>query len=808
VTVSEADEGAGPGVHEQIGETTSFRGLFARDSHSLVTVPIIQRDFAQGREDESEIRDLFIDSIADALANDQTLDLDFIYGSIEGEDTKSFYPLDGQQRLTTLFLLHWYLAWADHRLDDLQAFVSLKKTKSKFTYAVRPSSGEFFDELVRWVPGVPPKDVRSLRRLIEDQSWFYRWWMRDPTIQSCLTMLDAIHTRFDDLSGLYDRLVDLKNPRITFQLLDLKNFGLTDDLYIKMNARGKPLTSFEVFKARLETRIEELLPGANRELDGDMVTTRKYFGQKIDREWAEFFWKFRAKSSRLFDNEVMNLVGAVALVTRDPGDAKFDVALDALRDFSRPSSYHMFALLDCLDINHIESVIDLLDFVATEGGYKSHLSESNYYDEEKVFRTILSVGRRTSYPLLIQFFAYLRFLQQHRSDCNADKFFDWMRVIVNLTENSNIERPEEFKSSLSSIAKLLDQSGGFLGFIAADSSYISPFSRQQIREERIKARLIIKGTAWNEAVSAAEQHGYFDGQIEFLLDFSGILASWKQRPKLDWDHETDKAYFAAFESYRKKASQLFEESKLKGWGDFRTERALLTFGDYLLSKGQNSSFLEDADSPISWKRLLRGEQLETPGPKRGYFKELLDKINLDKGVKESLDDVIATNKASKTWRQLLVDNSRLIKYCLNRKIRFIDETKVYLLRKERRSTDHADLFSYSLYLTAIEPLVKTGALSPFTSANYNFAKSDTYEPSFEVSATKRGVGLIIWNFGDAYCLRFSTDDKEFVDECKTDLSTFEGYTVDSDGDVRVSAGRIVEAISQVAKALAGSLEGE
>ena len=40
------------------------------------------------------------------------------------------------------------------------------------------------------------------------------------------------------------RLTDTEHPAITFQLLDLENFGLSDDLYIKMNARGKPLTNF------------------------------------------------------------------------------------------------------------------------------------------------------------------------------------------------------------------------------------------------------------------------------------------------------------------------------------------------------------------------------------------------------------------------------------------------------------------------------------------------------------------------------------------------------------------------------------
>ena len=34
--------------------------------------------------------------------------------------------------------------------------------------------------------------------------------------------------------------------------------GLTDELYIKMNSRGKPLTQFEHFKAELERKIRRI----------------------------------------------------------------------------------------------------------------------------------------------------------------------------------------------------------------------------------------------------------------------------------------------------------------------------------------------------------------------------------------------------------------------------------------------------------------------------------------------------------------------------------------------------------------------
>ena len=75
-----------------------------------IEIPIIQRDYAQGREDKEEIRTNFLNALYQSIKENKSIKLDFIYGSnIEN----AFQPLDGQQRLTTLFLLHWYAATKD-----------------------------------------------------------------------------------------------------------------------------------------------------------------------------------------------------------------------------------------------------------------------------------------------------------------------------------------------------------------------------------------------------------------------------------------------------------------------------------------------------------------------------------------------------------------------------------------------------------------------------------------------------------------------------------------------------------------------
>ncbi|MBU2628036.1 MAG: DUF262 domain-containing protein, partial [Proteobacteria bacterium] len=66
-----------------------------------VEIPIIQRDYAQGREDKKEIRLNFLNALYKSIDDEKSIQLDFIYGS---NVENIFQPLDGQQRLTTLFL--------------------------------------------------------------------------------------------------------------------------------------------------------------------------------------------------------------------------------------------------------------------------------------------------------------------------------------------------------------------------------------------------------------------------------------------------------------------------------------------------------------------------------------------------------------------------------------------------------------------------------------------------------------------------------------------------------------------------------
>lgn len=99
-----------------------------------IEIPAIQRDYVQGRGftiEEQDKRDSFVDKLIKHISEEdiEPCHLEFIYGA-ESEKSESFIPLDGQQRLTTLFLLHW-VVW---QMSPMNNKPSLEESIAGFRY--------------------------------------------------------------------------------------------------------------------------------------------------------------------------------------------------------------------------------------------------------------------------------------------------------------------------------------------------------------------------------------------------------------------------------------------------------------------------------------------------------------------------------------------------------------------------------------------------------------------------------------------------------------------------------------------------
>ena len=181
-----------------------------------IEVPPIQRDYAQGREIKKveTIRKKFINAIFKALKTNSPLRLDFIYGKIYGirneaehmrnkqainallksvkdkspnkEDLVNFIPLDGQQRLTTLFLVHWYIIKRLNLNDSLDILI-------RFKYKTRKSSLAFINLICSEIEINFEDSIEENIKRLEN---FSNTWLNDPTVNSMLVVLREIHENF------------------------------------------------------------------------------------------------------------------------------------------------------------------------------------------------------------------------------------------------------------------------------------------------------------------------------------------------------------------------------------------------------------------------------------------------------------------------------------------------------------------------------------------------------------------------------------------------------------------------------------
>ena len=640
------------------GETLTFNQMFGK--FETAQIPVIQRDYAQGRKGVTEVRRQFLAALRASLTEkspSQPLNLDFIYGSFEEDDRKNFSVLDGQQRLTTLFLLHWYLAAKESALEAFRsAFVA--EGNARFTYKTRTSASEFFDALAM-AEDVNPNNLSTrLSDSIVDKSWFMLYWKADPTVHSCLNMLDAIHEDFFHCpNDSYARLTNSHSPRITFQFLDLEDFGLSDELYIKMNARGRPLTEFENFKAWLCGQLEHISDG-------------KALERKLDQEWTELFWQLSRQTDATFDQLYLRFFNLMAFFRacdrEDTAYAQMDDSSQQWLSFIRSPGRHVPAYdlekhqsHDQANLRRVELVLD----------YFHALSQSNESLDD-----LLSVLTSNDYVRQARFYSLVRFIEYMTPGAGEaqEELRRWRRVTNNLINNQRLDDMSSFVPAVQSLERLSEHCTDIYEFIA-DSGIKSGFPSSQREEEQLKATLILKNPDWEASFEHFEDHVYLKGKVGFLLEMAREEDSTINRE--------------IFESLAAKAASVLSD-EIRASKDCLLERALLCFGNYLpfhsiyrytFCLPNRGTFRERSEN---WFRVVS----------KPVFRVLLDHIEGD--TEASLRDLIARSDCD-DWRQLVVENPEAIRYCKNRLIHRNGD-HVCLLSKASFKGYHAELRTFIL----------------------------------------------------------------------------------------------------------------
>ena len=529
-----------------------------------VVIPNFQRDYAQGREGKSDLRKRFLEQIESNLKKNPPLTLDFVYGT--KNENEQIEPLDGQQRLTTIWLLMWYAVYLnyDENKDKLA-------TLSKFSYETRDSSKSFIEWLCddgkkgffkQETTETPTTEPPSLSSRIQNCSGFHAVWRQDPTVQSILRMLsgtgkgDGIELVFNECENLKELFCNGSENPIQFYYLDLEGIKQSNNLYIKMNARGEQLTGFENFKADLVSHFRK-----DESLQQYVTPDNKdYILTKWDVDWTDLFWNNR-KNIKIGKDEKKGTEKQNEGVVIDKIDDLFfsfikrfllnaylaenceekqDSPVVSMLMKDEQGEYTSFELYSKLigktQIKGIKHILDLIskdnnsvykdikDAISkipllSNKGYNLLPQYKNDKDKKELEVASISFQERVLMYGICQYLVYTE---------KFDKtiFAHWLRVLGNLVYYNEIRDFAAYKDRLRFIKNVTEQlySNGVDDIyrleqheelLPKDNKYTA--NDTQLREEITKIELINKNNKIEEILKNLESLWVFEGRIECLL---------------------------------------------------------------------------------------------------------------------------------------------------------------------------------------------------------------------------------------------------------------------------------------------------
>ena len=475
---------------DKIGKLYTY-SEFIQEHH--IEIPRIQRDYTYGSNTRktNEVLNNLLSDIYNALFNDGSeIILDFVYGSTNNREM--FEPLDGQQRLTTLYLLDLYASWAAGEVIE-----------NKFNYSTRDNTTIFCKSIT------DPKYFRydtnyPIKEQIIDCAFFLPSFNDDPSIKSMLVVLERIEERFKEKAHSGELYQKLHNDcSVKFFALDFDKFDLSDDLYIKMNSRGKPLTEYEIFKAQIEKYIEKKLN------DKELMYR---FAKSFDTDFTDLVWNELGGTSndlQKIDNGFIYLINNILAIihfNRKKRDTAFksDDELRNIWDNLEINADDVEFILDFMNTFNVCHTSNLIDGSQLTGNdvlwgelfYKTekaafgdeNFGKNSEEDREistykiRTFKTSVNIfkdacNKSLTYAELVMLYAMYYCAKYQPANWELN-----MRHVRNLIENSDdeITRPKAICPILKDIERILNND-----ILAMESTTLNS---TQFSEEQFKAK--------------------------------------------------------------------------------------------------------------------------------------------------------------------------------------------------------------------------------------------------------------------------------------------------------------------------------
>lgn len=279
----------------------TYQELFVNRYVEQLIIPEIQRDYVW---EEEQVKGLItsiindfkkyqavvvpnidsIDSISDQAQlnsdfaefykkRNHSTNIGFIYAYSDPQYEGRYFLIDGQQRITTIFLTLLLLASRINNASEFNKFYCVNG-HPKLDYRLRESSSSFLE---KFIPLILDNSLDDL----ENQNWYLKSYEHDITITNIIKNVEFIQSLLNEISLNEKEFYDYLNHFTEFWYFDTNISAQGENLYIYLNARGEQMQGNENLKAELLSRISDASLKNDRGLEWE--------------NWQDFFWKVRKK---------------------------------------------------------------------------------------------------------------------------------------------------------------------------------------------------------------------------------------------------------------------------------------------------------------------------------------------------------------------------------------------------------------------------------------------------------------------------------------------------------------------------------
>ena len=608
--------------------------LFALLSRYRVVIPGIQRHYVQGANNPKaeSVRKLFIKEIFTAIEEKQNeFNLHFIYGPINTDGEDSFVPVDGQQRLTTLWLIARYAA-EKAEPSDRKDLLSLL---SRFTYEDRINAKRFCQALTcedsRWdFTQDPNPDILC-------QDWFVDYWKEDETVASMIRMLSTIHEEWNKHQDTItaEDVLEAIASKIRFNL-KIDAFG--DDIYMKMNARGLQLTQWENFKGKFSEDLcedkKEWWVKEMEELSNRFFTCSDEQHELPDNAFFALYARIMAYEARESGVDCGNSIKQLAAYTHNHNTwSQIELPFVPYSDFS--------------GITNNESIASTVADTCVKMIKTVLASAQNivpYFGDSKLFDTFFHPQNGNELDFTLCCYEY--FKKFVNKDVDATHFLKALRLMWNILENVDKQYEKKTDNRVELVKKFID-----LGDQTLYSPQIKEIEKEiekapeQAKEEAEKAKqmhcndksmpndwneeTLKPWSNWNDAIEKAEECAFFHGSIRFLYEKNS-------NGETTWEN---------FATKLSNCMDLFTKDGLSEDKKVKANQVLISHCKDWKKLIRKPVFDTDKES---WKQVLTDVKLSE------YVNGLLLSPN---EIADSHDDIIQLLIDNDIWKNLINENS-------------------------------------------------------------------------------------------------------------------------------------------------------